>query len=319
MWEVLVEMRKKDKSLITTRTLQVVLARVAKVCSVRKTVESFRRFRKMVLVYDTSCYNGLLRTLCQEKSMSDARNVYHCLKKDFKPNLQTFNILLCGWKSSEEAEGFFEEMLELGVKPDAVSYNCLVDVYCKNREIDKALKPDKARDVLKEMMEYGCYPDAAAYNAVIRNFCIAKRVMDAYNLMDEMLEEAENCFLQMAEKGHKPSNVSFRRIKLKDLDEQLILSCCPLFLLQGSTAGVKFSKRLYVWQQAPASKMCNIYVVYDRTKGTKKKEEEQNLSKTFLTVVMDNASEFLGDGRCCFMSQSVPGNKILPVEVGCCV
>ncbi|KAF9613687.1 hypothetical protein IFM89_010129 [Coptis chinensis] len=337
MWEVLVEMRKKDKSLITTRTVQVVLARVAKVCSVRQTVESFRRFRKMVLVFDTSCYNGLLRTLCQEKSMSDARNVYHCLKKEFKPNLQTFNILLSGWKSSEEAEGFFEEMSELGVKPDVVSYNCLVDVYCKNREIDKALKvvekmrdggmtpdvytytsiigglglvgqPDKARDVLKEMMEYGCYPDAAAYNAVIRNFCIAKRVMDAYNLMDEMvrtglspnattynlffrifywsndlssswnlymrmmdagclpntqscmflirlfkkqekvqmalvlwkdmvekgfgsyilvsdvlfdllcdlgkLEEAENCFLQMVEKGHKPSNVSFRRIKV---------------------------------------------------------------------------------------------------------
>ncbi|KAF9616600.1 hypothetical protein IFM89_030769 [Coptis chinensis] len=100
----------------------------------------------------------------------------------------------------------------------------------------------------------------------------------------------------------------------KDLDEQLILSCCPRLLLQGSTAGVEVSKRLYGWQQAPAPKMCNIYVVYDRTKGTKMKEEEQNLSKNFLTVVMDNASEFLVDGSGCFMSQSVPGNRILHVE-----
>ncbi|XP_050266227.1 putative pentatricopeptide repeat-containing protein At1g02420 [Quercus robur] len=337
IWEVLIEMRRKDSSLISPRTVMVVLARVAKVCSVRQTVESFRRFKKLVPGFDTGCFNALLRTLCQEKSMGDARNVYHSLKHEFRPNLQTFNILLSGWKSTEEAEGFFEEMREMGVKPDVVSYNCLVDVYCKGRELDKANKavekmwnedimpdvitytsligglglvgqPDKARDVLKEMKEYGCYPDVASYNAAIRNYCIAKRLGEAYSLMDEMvnkglnpnattynlffrvffwwndlpsswnlyqrmmetgclpntqscmflirlfkkqekvemavqfwddmvekgfgsytlvsdvlfdllcdmgkLVEAEKCFLQMVEKGHKPSQVSFRRIKV---------------------------------------------------------------------------------------------------------
>ncbi|KAJ4967687.1 hypothetical protein NE237_014388 [Protea cynaroides] len=221
VWELLIEMRWKDQSLITPRTVQIVLARIAKVCSVRQTVESFRKFRKMVHQFDTTFYNALLRALCQEKSMSDARNVYHSLKHEFRPNLQTFNILLSGWKSSEEAEKFFHEMTDLDVKPDIVSYNCLVDVYCKNPELDKAFKvvdkmrdeeitpdvftytsiigglglsgqPDKARDVLKEMKEYGCYPDVAAYNAAIRNFCIAKRLGDAYNLMDEMVGKGLN-------------------------------------------------------------------------------------------------------------------------------
>ncbi|KAK6260365.1 hypothetical protein SCA6_014839 [Theobroma cacao] len=337
IWEVLIDIKRKDQSLITPRTMQVVLARIAKVCSVRETVDSFRRFQKFVSEFDTACFNALLRTLCQEKCMKDARNVYHSLKHDFRPNLQTFNILLSGWKSSEEAEGFFNEMRGLGVKPDVVSYNCLIDVYCKNRDIDKAYRvvermtdeeiwpdvitytsiigglglvgqPDKAKDVLKEMKEHGCYPDVAAYNAAIRNFCIAKRLGDAYNLMDEMvgkglspnattynlffrvfywsndlrsscslyqrmmdsgclpntqscmflirlfrrhekvgmalqlwndmvekgfgsyvlvsdvlfdllcdmgkLVEAEKCFLEMIEKRHKPSNVSFRRIKV---------------------------------------------------------------------------------------------------------
>ncbi|KAK9265694.1 hypothetical protein L1049_012583 [Liquidambar formosana] len=337
IWEVLKEMKRKDQSLISLRTLQVVLARIAKFCSVRQTVESFRKFRKLVPEYDTDCFNGLLRTLCQEKSMRDARNVYHSLKHEFRPNLRTFNILLSGWKSWEEAEAFFEEMKDMGVKPDLVSYNCLVDVYCKGRVVEKAYEvvdrmrneditpdvitytsiigglgligqPDKARDILKEMKEYGCYPDVAAYNAAIRNFCIAKRLGDAYNLMDEIvskglnpnattynlffrcfywwndlqsswnlyqrlmdtgclpntqsclfliklfkrqekvemalelwndmvekgfgsyilvsdvlfdllcdmgkLEQAEKCFYQMLEKGHKPSNVSFRRIKV---------------------------------------------------------------------------------------------------------
>ncbi|KAL1816019.1 hypothetical protein ACET3Z_018593 [Daucus carota] len=337
IWEVLGEIKKKDQSLITPRTVMVVLGRVAKICSVKFTVEMFKKFRRIVPVFGTECYNGLLRTLCQEKSMIDARNVYHSLKHEFKPDLQTFNILLSGWKSPEEAESFFGEMQGLGVKPDVVSYNCLIDVFCKGREVEKAFKvvdkmreediapdvisytsligglglvgqPDKARDLLKGMQEYGCYPDVAAYNAVIRNYCIAKRLGEAYKLLDEMegkgldpnattynvilrslywtfdlrsswnlydrmrrtgcmpntqscmflirlikreekvelalelwddmvekgfgsytlvsdvlfdllcdwgkLVEAERCFLQMVEKGQKPSNTSFRRIKV---------------------------------------------------------------------------------------------------------
>ncbi|MCD9639993.1 hypothetical protein HAX54_025004 [Datura stramonium] len=302
VWEVLVEMKRKDQSLITPRTVQVVLGRVAKVCSVRQTVESFWGFKRLVNEFGVDCFNALLRALCQEKSMTDARNVYHSLKVKFRPNNQTFNILLSGWKSSEDAEGFFKEMRDLRVEPDIVSYNCLVDVYCKGREMEKAFRvveemrekditpdvitytsligglglvgqPDKARHILKDMREYGCYPDAAAYNAAIRNFCIAKRIGDAYSLMDEMvsnglspnattynvflrlirrhdkvemalelwddmmergfgsyilvsdvlfdllcdlgkLAEAERCFLQMVDKGQKPSNVSFRRIKV---------------------------------------------------------------------------------------------------------
>lgn len=337
VWDLLIEARKEDQSVITPRTVMIVLGRIAKVCSVRQTVESFRKFKKMVPDFDTTCFNALLRTLCQEKSMSDARNVYHSLKHNFRPNLQTFNILLSGWKTPEDAEGFFMEMREMGVRPDVVTYNSLMDVYCKGREIEKASKvldemreqdlspdvitytsligglgligqPDKARDVLKEMKEYGIYPDVPAYNAAIRNFCIAKRLGDAFGLMDEMmskglspnattynlffrvyfwsndlqsswnlykrmmvagclpntqscmflirlfkrhekvemalqlwgdmvekgfgsytlvsdvlfdllcdtgkLAEAEKCFLEMVEKGQKPSNVSFKRIKV---------------------------------------------------------------------------------------------------------
>ncbi|KAK7392206.1 hypothetical protein VNO78_20636 [Psophocarpus tetragonolobus] len=337
VWDLLIEARRKDQALITVRTVMVVLGRIAKVCSVRQTVESFRKFRKLVPDFDTNCFNALLRTLCQEKSMTDARNVYHSLKHGFRPNLQTFNILLSGWKTPQDADGFFKEMKEMGVTPDVVTYNSLVDVYCKGREIEKAYKlldemrdrdlspdvitytciigglgligqPDKARNVLKEMKEYGCFPDVAAYNAAIRNFCITKRLGDAYGLVEEMvgkgfspnattynlffrvfywsndwqsswnlymrmmvegclpntqscmflvrlfkryekvdmamqlwgdmvekgfgsytlvsdvlfdllcdmgkLGEAEKCFLEMVEKGQKPSNVSFRRIKV---------------------------------------------------------------------------------------------------------
>uniref|UniRef100_A0A1J3J4Y1 Putative pentatricopeptide repeat-containing protein n=1 Tax=Noccaea caerulescens TaxID=107243 RepID=A0A1J3J4Y1_NOCCA len=219
IWEILIETKRKDRSLISPRTIQVVLGRVAKLCSVRQTVESFWKFKRLVPdFFDTACFNALLRTLCQEKSMTDARNVYHTLKHQFESDLQTFNILLSGWKSSEEAEAFFEEIKGKGLKPDVVTYNSLIDVYCKDREMEKAYKlidkmreedetpdvityttiigglgligqPDKAREVLKEMKEYGCDPDVPAYNAAIRNYCIARRLRDADMLVDEMVKK----------------------------------------------------------------------------------------------------------------------------------
>ncbi|KAL6297288.1 hypothetical protein ACE6H2_005430 [Prunus campanulata] len=324
-WEVLVDMKYKDRNLITPWTVMVVLAMIAKVCSVRLTVESFRKFKKLVPEFDTTCFNSLLRTLCQEKSMTDARNVYHSLKHSFRPNLQTYNIFLSRWKSSEEAEGFYKEMREMGVEPDI------------SREIDKVYKvveqmrdehispdPDKARDVLKEMNECGCYRDVAAYNAAIRNFCIAKRLGDAYGLMDAMMSkglslnattynlffrclpntqscmllirlfrrqekedmalrlwndmvekgfgsyvlvsdvlfdllcdlgklmEAERCLLQMVEKRHKPSNVSFRMIKvlmelankheaLKNLTEKMAVFGASIHLLESTKSSTETS------------------------------------------------------------------------------
>ncbi|WVY89516.1 hypothetical protein V8G54_035030 [Vigna mungo] len=75
VWDLLIECRRKDQTTIMARTVMVVLGRIAKVCSVRQT----------------------------EKSMTDARNVYHSLKHRYRPNLQTFNILLSGWKTPEDA------------------------------------------------------------------------------------------------------------------------------------------------------------------------------------------------------------------------
>jgi len=228
MWDLLATTRRICPDAVTPRTAMIVLGRVAKVCSVHETVASFHRLARMFRAVDTAgLFNALLRTLCQEKSMSDARNVFHALKYEFRVNHHTFNILLSGWKSAEDAEAFVAEMRELGVEPDLVTYNSLIDCNCKNRDVEKAYKlldemrekdispdiitytsligglgligqPDKAKDLLKEMHELGCYPDVPAYNAAIRNFVIAKRLGDAFALMD-----------QMASKGLMPNPTTY--------------------------------------------------------------------------------------------------------------
>nr|CAB3501348.1 unnamed protein product [Digitaria exilis] len=199
MWDLLHSTRRVCPGAVSARTAMVVLGRVAKVCCVRETVASFQRLLRMFrAIYLAALFNKLLRTLGQEQSMTDARN------------------------SAEDAE-----MRKLGVEPDPMTYNSLIDCHGKNKDVHKALKlldemrdkdispdvitytrligglgligqPDKAKDLLKEMHELGCYPDVPAYNEAI-----AKRLGDVLALMDEM-----------ASKGLKPNptthNLFFR-------------------------------------------------------------------------------------------------------------
>ncbi|OQU93031.1 hypothetical protein SORBI_3001G462401 [Sorghum bicolor] len=255
MWDLLATTRRICPDAVTSRTAMIVLGRVAKVCSVHETVASFRRLARMFHAVDPAClFNALLRTLCQEKSMSDARNVFHALKYDFRVNRHTFNILLSGWKSAEDAEAFVAEMRELGVEPDLVTYNSLIDCHCKNRDVEKAYKlldemrekdispdiitytsligglgligqPDKARDLLKEMHELGlCHRYGKVGQALelwsdmvsnrFGSFTLVSDVLFDLLCDEGKLEEVERCFCQMVEFGQKPSNVAFRRIKI---------------------------------------------------------------------------------------------------------
>jgi pentatricopeptide repeat protein len=106
-------------------------------------------------------FNAFLRTLCQEKSMSDTRNVYHSLRYEFQVNRQTFSILLSGWKSAEDAEAYVVEMRYLGVEPDLVTYNNWIDCHCKNWGVEKAYM------LLDEMREKDISPNVITYTSLI--------------------------------------------------------------------------------------------------------------------------------------------------------
>jgi hypothetical protein len=57
IWDVSIDWYQKERpELDNPRTLQVVLGRDAKVCSVRMTLESFRKFKRWVLVFGTCLF-----------------------------------------------------------------------------------------------------------------------------------------------------------------------------------------------------------------------------------------------------------------------
>ncbi|GAU25533.1 hypothetical protein TSUD_38910 [Trifolium subterraneum] len=233
IWDLLIETRRKDQSVITPRTVMVVLARVAKVCSVRQTVESFRKFKKIVPDFGTNCFNALLRTLCQEKSMTDARN--EMKEYGVYPDVPAYNAAIrnfCIAKRLGNAYELVDEMVNKGLSPNATTYNLFFRVFYWSNDLQSSW------NLYKRMMVEGCFPNTQSCMFLIRLFKRHEKVEMALELWGDMvdkgfgsytlvsdvlfdmlcdmgkLSEAEKCFLEMIEKGQKPSNVSFKRIKV---------------------------------------------------------------------------------------------------------
>ncbi|XP_048334818.2 putative pentatricopeptide repeat-containing protein At4g17915 [Ziziphus jujuba] len=67
----------------------------------------------------------------------------------------------CKAKKLEKVEAFIDDGIRLGILPDVVTYNTLIDGYCQFVGLDAACS------VLREMKEFGISPNAITYNSLI--------------------------------------------------------------------------------------------------------------------------------------------------------
>ncbi|KAJ6764825.1 PENTATRICOPEPTIDE REPEAT-CONTAINING PROTEIN 1 MITOCHONDRIAL [Salix koriyanagi] len=123
-------------------------------------------------------------------------------------------------------------MASKGMSPNAASYNLFFRVFSWSNDLRNSW------DFYGRMMDAGCLPNTQSCMFLIKLFKRNEKVEMALQLWNDMVEkgfgsyilvsdvlfdllcdmgklvEAEKCFLQMVEKGQKPSNVSFRKIKV---------------------------------------------------------------------------------------------------------
>ncbi|GAB4830619.1 hypothetical protein Ancab_020385 [Ancistrocladus abbreviatus] len=135
------------------------------------------------------------------------------------------------------------EMVDKGLNPNATTYNLFFRVFYWSNDLKSSW------NLYRLMNNAGCLPNTQSCMYLIRLFRRQERVEMALELWNDMVEkgfgsfvlvsdvlfdllcdmgklvEAEKCFLEMIEKGQRPSSVSFRRIKvlmeLADRDEAL--------------------------------------------------------------------------------------------------
>lgn len=220
-WELLERIKRNHPSLLTLKSMSIMLSRIAKFQSYEETLEAFEKMEKCIFPgkkFSTNEFNVLLQAFCTQRQIKEARSLFHKMHPQFPPNTKTMNILLLGFKESGDitaVELFHHEMIRRGFKPNNVTYNIRIDAYCKKgcfgdavrllEEMERAdLSPSletittlihgagvahnipKAKHLFEEILRRSLQPDTGAYNALLSCLIRTKDVHAAARVMDEM-------------------------------------------------------------------------------------------------------------------------------------
>ncbi|KAJ7963583.1 Pentatricopeptide repeat-containing protein [Quillaja saponaria] len=226
-WELLDEVRRMHPSLLTLKSMSILLSKIAKYQSYEDTLEAFGRMDNDIFLgrkFGIDEFNVLLRAFCTHRKMKEARSVFQKMHARFSPNTKTMNILLLGFKESGDVtavELFYHEMVKRGFKPNSITYNIRIDAYCKKgcfgdglrllEEMERAnciptletittlihgagvaRNTTMARKLFDDIRLRNLLPDAGAYNALMSSLIRSKDLKSAISLMDEMDEKHVN-------------------------------------------------------------------------------------------------------------------------------
>ncbi|XP_031476835.1 pentatricopeptide repeat-containing protein At3g22670, mitochondrial-like [Nymphaea colorata] len=223
MWDLVEEMNQQS-GFISLVTMSKIMRRYAGVRKWRRAVDAFNEMERFGLKKDTAAMNVLLDTLCKERRVERAREVFLELKSKIQPDAHTFNILIHGWCKAQrldEAEWTMEEMGRHGFRPCVVSYTSIVEEYCRMKNfqkvdslldemqakgcppnvvtytivmhaLGKAKETDSALQIFERMKRNGCSPDTSFFNSLLYIMGRAGRQEDARRVLDEMINSGNS-------------------------------------------------------------------------------------------------------------------------------
>lgn len=161
------EIQCRHPSLLTLKSMSIMLSKIAKFQSFEDTLDAFMRMENDIFVgrkFDTDEFNVLLNAFCAQRQMKEARSVFIKMHSRFPPNTKTMNILLLGFKEAGDVtavELFYHEMVQRGFKPNSITYNIRIDAYCKKGCFGDALR------LLEEMEQVNCFPTLETITTLI--------------------------------------------------------------------------------------------------------------------------------------------------------
>ena len=185
-WKLVEEVKDSDASLISRRSLAILLARYTKFKSFEETMAAFERMDKKIfegLRFGVDEFNALLGAFCRRRDLLAARAVFRRLCDRFSPNSRTINTLLLGFKETRNImamELFYQDIVLRGFPVDVVTFNIRIDGYCKKGRIRDAI------DILKEMKAKNISPTVETMTTLIHGACITKEPLLARQLFDEI-------------------------------------------------------------------------------------------------------------------------------------
>lgn len=220
-WELIEDVEQTHPSLITLKSMSIILSRIAKFQSYEDALDAFEKMETHIFCgkrFGTNEFNVLLRAFCTQRQMKEAQSVFHKMHMRYAPNIKTMNILLLGFKESGDVtavELFYHEMVRRGFTPNSVTYNIRIDTFCKKGHFGDALRlfeemervnclptletittlihgaglarnSTKAKQLFDDITKRNLQPDTGAFNACMSSLIRSRDVISAATLMEEM-------------------------------------------------------------------------------------------------------------------------------------
>jgi len=199
------------------------------------------------VVPDVISYSKLISAYCQTGDMHSARLWFDDMVERGLSDVIAYTVLMNGYckvRRFKEAFDLFDQMRNLGIKPDVVAYTVLLDghlkeillqgwqdIECKERKSFHLRAEHKK--LLRSMKDMEIEPDVTCYTVLIDGQCKAEYLDEARGLFDEMLvkgltpdvytytalingycsqgeiAKAEDLLQEMMDKGMKPDELTF--------------------------------------------------------------------------------------------------------------
>lgn len=144
---------------------------------------------------------------------------YECGNESVKPNIITYNALIKVWVKSRHPEGteriesIMRHMGDVGIHPDRVSYNQLMNAYA-NRSGDDPSAPERAESVLRHLAqryeagEKHMKPDLISFSIIMKAWSNSP-VEGAAERAEEFLRYMQDVYESTGDEGIRPNAVCF--------------------------------------------------------------------------------------------------------------
>jgi pentatricopeptide repeat protein len=99
---------------------------------------------KLSCVPNVVSYLILLKGFCDDRRCQRALDLLRMMAEKgggFSPDIVAYTTVIHGFFKEDEiakACDLFHEMVQQGIRPDVVTYKCIIDALCKVRAMDKA-------------------------------------------------------------------------------------------------------------------------------------------------------------------------------------
>ncbi|KAJ4956507.1 hypothetical protein NE237_013290 [Protea cynaroides] len=159
-------------------------------------------------------FNSLIDGYCKDENTSAAIKLFKEMKRqacdalsiknemmglNLKPSIVTYNALINGFSKKgmfNEAKVLFDNIADHGLFLNVITFNILMDAYCKFREIEKAIRLHGfmlETTIQPNISTYNCLnkgvpADLMTYNILIGALCREEESRKAVRLLHEMFE-----------------------------------------------------------------------------------------------------------------------------------